>query len=155
MRLNVQLSSERLAASAVVCTFVFLVGLVALMAGSSSDNDRAAILLGSTSPSSSGGNSHIKCTTSKTSKSPPDAASFLDGVGYDQLRAAVTARYHASEPETTSLEEQFDDALSAMELVELDGIPIPIEGVDGLYVGSVGTCLCLCFFARWFAWKKT
>ena len=34
--------------------------------------------------------------------------------------------------------EKFDEALRAFKKVEFDGLPIPITGVDGLYVGSLG-----------------
>jgi hypothetical protein len=63
---------------------------------------------------------------------------FLDGVTYSQLRSGIVARYHASDPETDDIDDQFDDALSAMKLMEQDGLPVPIHGVDGLYIGSFG-----------------
>jgi hypothetical protein len=66
------------------------------------------------------------------------SSTFLDNVSYSQLRDAVIERYYASRPETTGKDDQFEDALNAMWMVEDDGDPIPIQGVDGLYVGSAG-----------------
>ena len=70
-----------------------------------------------------------------------DVASFLENVSYSQLISAVTKVYEASNPATTDAWERFKDALEAMQLIEEDGIPAPIAGVDGLYVGSVGKSL--------------
>ena len=69
-----------------------------------------------------------------------DKEEFLEGVSYSQLRSAVVGLYHASDPETTDIEEQFDEALEAMSKIESDGQPVPINGITGLYVGSIGTC---------------
>lgn len=66
---------------------------------------------------------------------------ILDGVTYSQLRRAVINKYHASDPETHDLKEEFMESLNAFHLVEKDGLPTPINGVqgEGLYVGSIGT----------------
>lgn len=63
---------------------------------------------------------------------------LLENVSYSELRAAVITKYFASHPDETDKEQMFDDALMAMKLVETDGTPIPMEGIDGLYVGSIG-----------------
>lgn len=61
--------------------------------------------------------------------------------------------YHASaHPEETDLEDQFDDALEAMWYVEYDGEPVPIDGVDGLYVGSVGESYRTCDILSGVGW---
>ncbi|KAG7344604.1 dual specificity phosphatase [Nitzschia inconspicua] len=126
MRLTI--SSERLATMAAASLAVSLLGLFGYLAAttSGSNNSTSSNLLTATTTSN--------CVRAR-GESP---SSFLEGVGYSKLRAAVIELYYASDPETTDLEEQFDDALMAMELVERDGHPVPIDGVDGLYVGSIG-----------------
>jgi hypothetical protein len=81
----------------------------------------------------------ISNSSSNCSSDSSSPTALLEGVSYEQLRTAVIEMYHASShPEETDLEDQFDDALEAMWYVEYDGEPVPIDGVDGLYVGSVG-----------------
>lgn len=63
---------------------------------------------------------------------------ILANVSYSQLQEAVITEYFASHPDETDIEVQFDDALGAMQMVEIDGKPVPINSVDGLYVGSIG-----------------
>jgi hypothetical protein len=126
--------SERLAAVAFGLMAVLIVSVFALMAtmGNNNNNNSA----GSALQSSISSNSNCGLVRSGVTGDSPTA--FLEGVGYNKLRSAVIQLYHASDPETTDIDDQFDDALVAMSLVERDGHPVPIDGVDGLYVGSVG-----------------
>jgi hypothetical protein len=64
--------------------------------------------------------------------------SFLENISYSQLRGEVVDMYYASDDQTDDVYEQFDAALTAMEQVEEDGEPVPIDGVNGLFVGSIG-----------------
>ena len=66
----------------------------------------------------------------------------LEHVSYSQLRDAVIDEYFASHDDVTNKDRQFEDALKAMKMIEKDGEPVPIDGMDGLYVGSVGTLSC-------------
>ncbi|KAG7370494.1 dual specificity phosphatase [Nitzschia inconspicua] len=126
--MRVTISSERLATMAAVSLAVLLLGLFGYLASTASGSH------------GSGSNTLLTATTTGNCVTARGESprSFLEGVGYSKLRATVIEMYYASYPGTTDLEEQFDDALMAMQLVERDGHPVPIDGVDGLYVGSIG-----------------
>ena len=86
------------------------------------------------------GGLHLPTNTSKpgyatavnSSKGP------LDGVTYTRLRQAILKDYFASAPERIEPWEQLTDALEVMQKVEIDGVPVQIEGFPYLYIGSVG-----------------
>ncbi|KAL3899486.1 MAG: hypothetical protein SGARI_006447 [Bacillariaceae sp.] len=75
--------------------------------------------------------------------SAPSNNHLLDNVSYSQLRGAIVERYFASHDDVTNKDKQLGDALKAMKMVEKDGEPVPIDGMDGLYVGSIGAALNL------------
>jgi len=123
--------SERLAAVAFGLMALLIVSVFALMA-TVGNNSAGSALQSSISNNSNCG---LARSSGINSNSP---TAFLEGVGYNKLRSAVIHLYHASDPETTDIDDQFEEALAAMSLVERDGHPVPIDGVDGLYVGSIG-----------------
>ena len=66
-------------------------------------------------------------------------ASLPDDMSSDELQDAIVLRFPASDDETDDDEVQFEDAVSALEKMVEDGDPVPIDGLDGVYVGGVGT----------------
>lgn len=118
--MRLKCTSHQLARAAIVGTALLVIGLFALMAHNFSSKTSHRL------------RSHDSNADSHT------VSMLLHDVKYSELRAAVTELYFASYPDTTDLDAQFEDALSAMKLVEEDGVPVPIPGVDGLYVGSAG-----------------
>lgn len=113
-----------------IATMAFLVIATAILASRRKNGNGNNIMMMNGSFVSSGRRHSSKDSTGNNN--------ILDGVTYSKLRLAVIDKYHASDPETHNLKEEFKDALQAMSMIENDGLPIPISGIDGLYVGSIG-----------------
>lgn len=72
--------------------------------------------------------------------SPEEDENVLEHMTFSQLSSFLFHRYPAAERETGEDEhELLFDSLMAMEKVEKDGIPIPLQGYPYLFVGGVGT----------------